>query len=167
MEVNNPMTSPQDHKHTDDDKLIADIKTYGWVVMAIGATDYQPQFAYTVGLWKTYNHPELICFGLSPKTLHSILNSAGRLVRDGQRLHVGRDYDDFFSGGTAQFINVDPRNLNDYFGYAVSFNGKADFPALQLVWTDRNKRYPWEENFEEALVYQQPLLDRQVRFQLS
>ena len=123
------MNAPQDHKCIDDDKLIVDINKYGWTVMLIEATDYLPSVAYTVGLWKNYNHPELICFGLTTKTLHSILNIGGELVKDGHHLQVGRDYDDYFDGGTAQFIQVEPRNLKDYFGYAIWFNGTIDFPA--------------------------------------
>ena len=148
----------------DEDKLIEDIKKYGWTVMLIEATDYLPSFAYTVGLWKNYNHPELITFGLTTKTLHSILNIAGELVKAGQRLQVDYDYDDFFENGIAQLIQVDPRSLKDYFGYGVWFNDTNSFPALQLVWTDRNKRYPWDTHFEEEFQYRQPLLDRNADF---
>lgn len=130
----------------------------------IEATEYLPSFAYTVGLWKNYNHPELISFGLTTKTLHSILNVGGELIKDGHRLQVGKDYDDFFENGIAQFINIDPRSLKDYFGYAIWFNRTIEFPALQLVWTDRNDRYPWNTDFEEEFIHSQPLLDRNADF---
>jgi hypothetical protein len=158
------MTAPQDNTSMDDDKLIDDITEYGWTVMLIEATDYLPSFAYTVGLWKNYNHPELISFGLTTTTLHSILNIGGELVKDGHRLQVGSDYDDFFENGIAQFIQVDPRSLKDYFGYAIWFNKTSDFPALQLVWTDRNNMYPWDTDIEEEFLYRQPLLDRNADF---
>lgn len=143
------MNTPQDHKSVDDDKLIADIDRFGWMVMLIEATSYLPSFTYTVGLWKNYNHPELIAFGLTTKTLHSILNIGGELVKSGEALQSGRDYDEFFENGVAQFIQADQRNLNDYFGYAIWFNKTNEFPALQLVWTDRNNKYPWDKNFEK------------------
>lgn len=148
----------------DDDKLIEDIKRFGWAVMLMEATDYLPSFAYTVGLWRSYNHPEIISFGLTTTTLHSILNIGGELVKDGHNLEVGRDYDDFFENGIVQFIQVDPRNLKDYFGYGIWFNGTSDFPALQLVWKDRNERYPWDKGFEADFKYRQPLLDRNADF---
>jgi hypothetical protein len=158
------MTSPQDDTSMEDNKLIEDIEKYGWTVILIEATEYLPSFAYTVGLWKSYNHPELISFGLTTKTLHSILNVGGELVRDGYQLQVGSDYDDFFKNGIAQFIQVDPRSLRDYYGYAIWFNKTSDFPALQLVWTDRNNKYPWDTDFEEEFLYRQPLLDRNADF---
>jgi hypothetical protein len=148
----------------DDDKLLEDIKKYGLAVMLVEATDYLPSFGYTVGLWKNYHHPELIAFGLTTKTLHSILNIGGELVKDGQTLKHGFDYDNFFDGSKGQFIQVDNRNIRDYFGYAIWFNQTDDFPALQLVWTDRNNDYPWNKDFEEEFLYRQPLLDRNADF---
>jgi hypothetical protein len=158
------MTSRQDHECIDDDKLIEDVKNFGWTVLLIEATAYLPSVAYTVGLWKNYNHPELIAFGLTTKTLHAILNIGGELVKNGQRVQVGKDYNDFFNGGQAQFVQVERRNLNDYFGYAIWFNNTTEFPALQLVWTDRNNKYPWYDGFEEEFIYRQPLLDRNADF---
>ena len=117
----------------DDDSIIENIRECGWTVMLIEATDYLPSFAYTVGLWKNYNHPELIAFGLTTKTLHTILNIGGEMVKRGQALRTGSDYDDFFDGSPAQFIHVDPGCIKDYFGYAIWFNQASDFPALQLV----------------------------------
>ena len=61
-----------------DNKIIEDVSTVGWSVVMIDATSYLPSFAYTIGLWKNYKHPELIAFGLTPKTLHLTLNIAGQ-----------------------------------------------------------------------------------------
>jgi len=157
------MTFPQEHNSIED-KLIEDVKKSGWSVMLIEATDYLPSFAYTVGLWKNYNHPELIAFGLTTKTLHSMLNIGGELVKSGNALKIGRDYDEFFNNGEAQFVTVDPRNLEDYFGYSIWLNKTNVFPALQLVWTDRNGNYPWHLDYEEEFIYRQPLLDRNSDF---
>jgi hypothetical protein len=125
---------------------------------------YLPNFAYTVGLWKNYNHPELISFGLSSETLHSILNIGGDIVKAGQKLHADRTYYDFFETGSAQLLNVDSRNIVDYFGYAIWFNEKKKIPALQLVWTDRNDKFPWDVDYEKEFEYKQPLLDRNADF---
>jgi hypothetical protein len=158
------MTSPKDENCIDDEKLIEDVRKFGWTVILIEASDYLPSVAYTIGLWKNYNHPELIAFGLTTKTLHSILNIGGELVKGGHRLQVGRNYDDFFESGYSQIIQVDRRNIKDYFGYAIWFNQTSDFPALQVVWTDRNNKYPWDKDYEEEFIFRQPLLDRNADF---
>ena len=148
----------------DDDKLINDIEKFGFAIILIEATNYLPSFGYTVGLFAKYNHPELIAFGLSTKTLHAILNTGGELAKEGQVLKTETCYSDFFENGDAQFLAIDPRNTRDYFGYAIWFNKSAEFPSLQLIWTDRHGRYPWEENFEKEFLLRQPLLDRNADF---
>jgi hypothetical protein len=148
----------------DDEKLIRDIENHGFAVIMIEATDYLPSFGFTIGLWKKFNHPELICFGLPVTNLHQVLNVGGELVKTGSQLQPGIDYEDFFENGTSQFVPVDPRNIKDYFGYAIWFNETSSFPALQLVWTDRNNKYPWEIDFETEFKFIQPLLDRNADF---
>ena len=75
------MNTPQDGTSMDNDKLIEEIKHYGWTVILVEATYYLPSFTYTIGLWKTYNHPELISFGKKANILHSILNTSGEVKR--------------------------------------------------------------------------------------
>ncbi|HZY80609.1 MAG TPA: DUF4262 domain-containing protein [Cyclobacteriaceae bacterium] len=157
-------TPHDDHNCRDHQKTIADIEMHGLTVIIIEATDYLPSFAYSIGLWKKFGHPELISFGLTIKTLHEIINLAADVVKSGQKLQAGKTYTDFFETGTSEFVEVDRRNLRDYFGYAIDFYRSADFPALQLVWTDRGNRFPWDKDFEEEFSYRQPLLDRNADF---
>jgi hypothetical protein len=147
-----------------DDKIIGDVNTVGWSVVMIEATEYLPSFAYTIGLWKNYSHPEIIIFGLSVKTFHTVLNIAGEDIKNGKRYTTDTQYSDFFEEGNSQIITVDQRNIKDYFGYAIWFNNGAEFPAQQLVWTDRNNKFPWQEGYEDEFIYRQPLLDRNADF---
>lgn len=158
------MTTDKEHNCRDDQKTNSDIEKYGLTVIMIKATDYLPSLAYSIGLWKKFGHPELISFGLSTETLHSIINLAADIVKSGQKLQTGKTYSDFFESGKAECLTVDKRNISDYFGYAIDFYDTSDFPALQLVWTDRNDRFPWDKGFEEEFIYKQPLLNRNADF---
>lgn len=158
------MTQEKDHNCRDDDKIVSDIEKYGLSVILIDVTEYLPSFAYSIGLWKKFKHPEIICFGLTTKTLGGLINDVADLVKNGQTIQINRNYDDFFENGVVQFVPVDKRNLGDYFGTAIDIYDTDDFPALQFVWTDRNNKFPWEEGFEEDLTYRQPLLDRNADF---
>jgi Domain of unknown function (DUF4262) len=144
--------------------LSADIETFGWTVQIIPDSEYLPSFAYTAGLWKNYKHPEVISFGLTNNTLHIILNIAGEMVKSGQILELGKPYAEFFENGSTEFLKVDNKSIADYFGYAIEFYNTKDFPALQLVWTDRNNNFPWDNNYQEEFLYRQPLLDRNSEF---
>ena len=145
-------------------KLLDDIKKYGWAVLSIENSAYLPNFSYTVGLWKNYNHPELICFGLTSKTLQTVLNIGGEIVKSGKIIEVGKIYDDFFENGSTSFLNVAQANIADYFGYAQWFNDYKEFEALQLIWTDRDDRFPWDSEYSEEFTWKQPLLDRNSAF---
>lgn len=158
------MTTEEKHNCRDDDRIIADIEKYGLSVIILDAAEYLPSFAYSIGLWQKFKHPEIICFGLTPKTLGGLINDVAELVKSGQTIQINRDYGDFFENGDVQFIPVDKRNLEDYFGTAIDIYNTRDFPALQFVWTDRNNKFPWEEGFEEEFIYRQPLLDRNADF---
>ncbi|MDD4968932.1 MAG: DUF4262 domain-containing protein [Paludibacter sp.] len=152
-------------EHTDkNDDFLADIEKYGLTVVLIQATDYLPSFGYTIGLWKNYKHPEIIGFGLNTETLHIVLNDIAELVKSGQTIETYKNYPNIFESGKAVFISVDQKNLTDYFGTAINLYNTENFPAIQLVWTDRNDRFPWETDFEEEFKYNQPLLDRNADF---
>jgi len=158
------MTTETNHNCRDDNKIIADIEKYGLSIIILDSTEYLPSFAYSIGLWQKFKHPEIICFGLTTKTLGGLINDVADLVKNGQAIETNRTYDDFFDNGSVQFIQVDKRNLSDYFGTAIDIYDTNNFPALQFVWTDRNNKFPWQKDFEEEFIYRQPLLDRNADF---
>ncbi|MCE7043091.1 DUF4262 domain-containing protein [Dyadobacter sp. CY312] len=154
----------QAHNCRHDDQTKSNIEKYGLTVIILGATEYLPAFAYSIGLWKTFKHPEIICFGLTTKNLHALINDVAELVKQGQIITTNKNYDDFFDNSDTKFLNVDPSYFSHYFGAAINFYNSDRFPALQFVWTDRNNRFPWDNDFEEELKYRQPLLDRNIDF---
>lgn len=158
------MEAEHPHNCRDDIQTAAHIEKYGLSVILIAATDYLPSFAYSIGLWQKYRHPEVICFGFKTQTLHALINNVADIVKSGQVIEINALYDHIFERSKATFVPVDPRNLSDYFGTAIDFYDSRDFPALQLIWTDRNDRFPWETGFEEEFIYKQPLLDRNADF---
>ena len=69
----------------DDEKLVADVKKYGWHVVKILEKDETPGWAFSVGLYKNFNHPEIVVFGLNDEVAHFLINAIGDLVRAGNR----------------------------------------------------------------------------------
>ncbi|MBS1686484.1 MAG: DUF4262 domain-containing protein [Bacteroidetes bacterium] len=140
------------------------IGIYGLQVVMVNGTDYLPPFAYSIGLRETYQHPEVICFGLPHDLSHAIINDVASIIKTGKRFAPGAAYADIFKNSHMAFLVVDDRNIKDYFGGALNYYGERSFSALQLIWTDRNDKFPWEESFEKEFLYRQPLLDRNVDF---
>lgn len=93
------MTTDKEHNCRDEERTTSNIEEFGLSVVAIERADYLPSFAYSIGLWKKYGHPELISFGLTTKTLHEVINLAADIVKSGQRLETGKVYTDFLKQG--------------------------------------------------------------------
>jgi hypothetical protein len=154
----------QTHNCRQDDPTESNIEKYGLSVVILEATDYSPAFAYSIGLWEKFKHPEIICFGLTTKMLHALINDVAELVKQGQTITANKNYTDFFNNSDTRFVNVDPGYLTNYFGRAINYYSSDQFPALQFVWTDRKNNFPWDKDYEEEFKYRQPLLDRNVDF---
>lgn len=145
------------------EKTNSDIDKFGFSVIMLEETDYLPSFAYSIGLWKTYKHPEIIVFGLPINTLHTIVNEIGNFVQSGNVIQPNELYNNFLENGGNYFLQVDNRSLNDYVGFALDYYN-SEFPVLEFIWSDKNRKFPWEEKFDDSLKFKQPLLDRNYNF---
>jgi hypothetical protein len=165
------MAKQKEHNCVGKDELLEQTKTniakYGLQVIMVSGSDYLPSFAYSIGLFETYNQPEIICFGLLDKLGHEIINDVADLMKSGEQIKTYTNYGNIFKDSRAEFLPVDNRNIDDYFGAALNYYDTAKFPAIQLVWTDTNDRFPWEADFEDRFLHDQPLLDRNGDFKFS
>lgn len=128
-------------------------------------------WAYTVGLLKTLQHPELIVFGLSPDAGHGGLSAVVDEIRSG-RVHLGgRERPFTLNGVSSCLIPV----LEEYWKYPCDYllgashyyaatGASYDPRALQLVWADEQGHFPWNPKFSSDLSGRQPLLDRRGAF---
>ncbi|WP_210520213.1 DUF4262 domain-containing protein [Hymenobacter terricola] len=156
--------SHEEHDTQAEINIKNDVKKHGWTVCLFEADTATPAFAYTIGLWKNFNHPELIAFGLPLDTMHAILNDAGDIIKAGTPLETTVDNFEILELHPVQFRQVDADNVPDYFGYAQWFYKYESFPALQLFWTDKVGKFPWEPEFDKRYEFDQPLLDRKLDF---
>ena len=154
----------QNHYYKVDNTTKSNVETYGLTVIIIEATDYLPAFAYSIGLWQNFNHPEIVCFGLTTQTLHRLINDVADFIRAGKTIVINKKNNNFLTSLDVQFLQVDPSYLSNYFGTAINYYKTDQFPALQFVWTDKQNRFPWDIGFEAELTYRQPLLDRSTEF---
>jgi hypothetical protein len=145
-------------------KIRSDVEKYGWSVGLFEKGTATPSFAYTIGLWKTYNHPEIIAFGLPIDLLYTILNDTGELIKEGKQFSLSVDNNEILINLPVQFRQVDASNIPDYFGFAQWFNDYELFTALQLFWPDKAGKFPWDPTYDEKYRFDQPLLDRKLDF---
>ena len=157
-------------EHKDHDKeakrsIQENIEQHGCYIALLEADNYLPGFAYTIGLYQQFNHPEVICFGLSNNVLGALLNHVKDLVKEGTSMEAGKPYKDFLDDHEIRFLEVEKDFYADYVGYGGWFYGNNfDFPLLQMVWPDREHKFPWEPEFNKDWKFRQPLLDRNTDF---
>ena len=145
---------------TADQRVIDDVEKYGWHCLKVGGE--APEFAYSVGLWKSMNMPEIIMFGLPLDHSHAMLGNVVDVVRAGASIFDGARLADVMNNFDVAVRSVHPSHIGDHFGFARWFKrieGRSeDVEAFQVFWPDREGRFPWEADFDKYFDGMQPLL---------
>lgn len=66
-----------------DRLVLEDIRDYGWHVVNVASDGSAPAWSFSVGLGVTFEHPELIVFGLDVNTMHAMINNAVAEIEGG------------------------------------------------------------------------------------
>jgi hypothetical protein len=140
-------------------EMLTDIRRDGYhKIGVLSEVEAEPEFSYTVGLFHTYKHPELVIFGLSVDTEQAILDTVSDLVANGRRFTRGDASSEILDGASVVFLEFSMAKYDDYLGQAESFYRSNDFPVLMLAWPDRDGVFPWTNGAAEWLTQQQPAL---------
>jgi hypothetical protein len=130
------------------------ITTVGHAVVPI--IDSKPQIVYTIGLWHTYRHPELVVFAIPPRQAQIILNMFAEIIKAHGRLKTDQPYADIASMPT-MFRDASPAKVRPYIGGCTNFY-TVQVPFMQLVWPDRQGRFPWHPLYDRHFDRLQPRL---------
>src|SRR6266566_1850316 len=97
---------------------IADV---GWAVVAVsGETPY----AFTIGVWHSYELPELAMFGLREQDMQIWLNACVKLLRDRpQQVRDGEEFDGVLERFPVQVRGVDPSWHRSLFAAMCAYYG--------------------------------------------
>lgn len=150
-----------DDNQEDELRVRGDIERHGWHVALIPPIEDDPSsigWAFTIGLFERFSHPELAVFGLDIAIAHGLLNAAGDSVRRGWRLEDGREYAGLLEGYSCGIREVAPAWVPVFFGNAQWHYRREDVPFLQIFWPDPARRMPWDEAFAREWRAGQPLL---------
>jgi hypothetical protein len=127
--------------YTDAD-LIADVAQHQWVVLKMTpgkATEY----GYSVGLQKSFGHAELVAVGLDDDTMQELINDIGEAIEGGTVFHDGDVSSDFLDGYDVTFRAVPAELHAAHFAWAERFYPDTRYSVLQIVYPDRDRRWPW------------------------
>jgi hypothetical protein len=139
--------------------VAATVGEHGWAISGRHGDAAAPPWAYSVGMWLSCQVPELVLCGLPVENAASIINAIGARAADGEDFGP----DDVLEGicpAPLAFRPVEPgwRAADGLLAFSDSFYGMVRPPYLQVVWSDRNGRFPWEAGFQPAFNRMQPML---------
>ena len=141
-----------------DLELMASVSGRGWHTLVADAEGATPAYGFSVGLFRSYDHPEVVAFGLEPAALRALVDRIGERVDSGERLDPERSVDGLLEGRLVSFRAVSPRRYPARLGYALWYHDGPRFPALQVFWSDAAGRFPWDSWVEREARDAQPIL---------
>jgi hypothetical protein len=139
-------------------KLVLDVEQYGLHVVRILPEGGVPGWAYSIGLQDSYQHSEVVVFGLPGEVAHDLVNALAVRIREGERFEAGDEIGDLLKGVTCTFRTVRELWVAELMGWMRWYYGDTPVPVLQCIWPDLEQRYPWDGEFNPDWVGKQPLL---------
>jgi hypothetical protein len=139
--------------------VAATVGEHGWAVSGRHGDEAAPPWAYSVGMWVSGQVPELVLCGLPVESAAAIINAVGARVADGAEYAPGDLLDDICPAPLAlRQVERSWRETDGLLGISNAFYGMVRPPYLQVVWSDKSGRFPWDRGFQAALTGMQPLL---------
>jgi hypothetical protein len=135
-----------------------DVEQYGLRVNHVLEDETGPPFSYSIGLFKTYGHAEIIMVGLRQELTHTLINNMAYDIKSGKVYSASTFDADILTGFECYITDVYKSNYDSYVGQAQSFYLGSDFPLIQCIYPTIKGIYPWEENWPENLKELQPVL---------
>jgi len=141
-------------------KMRKHIEEHGCSIIGVFGTEDRPNWTYSIGIPTTVPEAaEILIYGLGPDNAGRIINLVVEQLREGRIFDLGRQYRGILKDLPVYFGRVEDRHYDDHVGQAQDYHeSSTGFPLWQLVWTDTQGRFPWQEGFEEKFRVAQPLL---------
>jgi hypothetical protein len=144
-----------------DRKLFDDVEEYGVHIVHVPEDDEgEPGFSFTVGLWHSFQQPEVVVFGLAEDIAHELLNALADEAADAKKFLPDTRHEGLLIDYPVRFVGVPKPQYERYLGSAMWAYESDEFPCVQLVWPDKQGRWPWEPGVREGFAAAQPVLGR-------
>ena len=141
-----------------EQQVIDNIAKYGWHCVGISEENDEAAYAFTVGLFHTYKHPELVIFGLRGEIAHQILSLAVDAILRNEALDLASPTEELLKGYPCCFAEVPASNYHEYVGFCRWFYRGNAFPLYQIVWPSRTGLFPWHPDATQEFKLAQPVI---------
>jgi hypothetical protein len=161
------VTGREEHEHVESPELywerymatVAEhLEEFGYHLTHV---DEDPRLCYSTGLERTWDHPELLLYGLSIEDSMTILGAYVSAISGGERFRHG-DVDRKQFTSPIAFLEIPQSELWGRFVVTIEVYEGIDFRALQVVTPDDSGWFPWDPGCEAKVVAAQPLLGKPI-----
>ena len=139
-------------------KVLDDIDTFGWHCVNVLAEEDLPGYSFSVGNYRSANHPEFIIFGLRSDVAHQILTVTLAGLNGGAIVDLSAPTDELLNGHSCVFVKVPEAQYHEHVGFCRWYYEGNGFPLYQIVWPSRDGYFPWHGEASEAFRAAQPVL---------
>ncbi len=139
-------------------QILSDIALHGCHIIHVLSDETGSGFSYSVGLFHTFKHPEIIFIGLKQDLAQVLINNICYDIKNGKSFASGQSYPDILDDFQCAMIEVKKEFYDEYFGRAHEFYKSDAFPVLQCVYPTVSGVFPWDENAPEGFIKHQPVL---------
>ncbi len=145
-----------------EDEIAEVVREHGWFAASI--SDHDPPFLYSIGLMQTWDHPELIVFGLHPSDAHALFSGMIREIYAGHPFTQQGVYsvalaEDHRVGIRRVHPTQHPLYLGFAMGYCTYLGRVGELEAVQVFWPDSGGESPFEVGCDLGVYQCQPRLD--------
>lgn len=113
-------------------QLLDDVAEYGWHCIHIMEEGEQVGYSFTVGMYQTFGHPELIIFGLSSRVSHQILSIFADAAQAGTPLDLSQPTDALIDHYSCCFAEVPLSEYYEHVGFARWYYQETTFRFTRL-----------------------------------
>jgi hypothetical protein len=139
-------------------KALDDIAKRGWHCLSVPEDGGEPPWSFTIGLFETWKHPELIVFGLKQEAAQRILNIIVSGLAEGKTFDLALPTDELIETLSCLFVEVPKRHYRTHVEFARWYYEGDGFPLYQIVWPNREGLFPWNIKARASFRRWQPIL---------
>ncbi|GAA4529389.1 DUF4262 domain-containing protein [Amycolatopsis samaneae] len=138
-------------------EMLADIREDGFHKVGVfSEISGESEYSYTIGMFHTFQHAEVVVFGLEIETEFAILDTICGLVQAGSVFQEGDISPEVLEGVEVVFRDLGEAGCNEYLTQAKNFYKSDSYPVLIMAWPDGSGVFPWDDVAPGWLKERQP-----------
>lgn len=139
------LEAPRDRFDPQQTRFIQRIEEYGWTGTFVDAGSKGPGFSYTTGFYNSLGVPDLIAFSIPYEPMNEIFWDLYRRQKEGERFALGVPLTDVLGDDVpVVFLPINRARHKDYVTWTTWFHLGRPFDCVQMVWSDKSGRFPWQ-----------------------